>query len=158
MRIMDITAWGRWVVGLLWAVLVSTFGPPFANVMIGLMVMMLADTLLAVVANGRCRNIDPTAGMYGSKRKLGTVVFLLAFAVFYRLSDVVGGWDLARFPAPTGAVVLFAAWEFGSILANAKACGMVLPGPLGLLFDWLATMLAPSKMPPPKADVRRQEP
>jgi len=53
---------------------------------------------------------------------------------------------------------IVAAWEFGSILANAKACGMVLPGPLGLLFDWLATMLAPSKMPPPKADVRRQEP
>lgn len=145
---MELSAALRWLGGLVWAALLSCYGPPFAVVFLALMALMAFDTLLAILANGRKRNLDPDAGALGSRRKLGTLIFLLAFAVFYETLEYSGGWDLARFPGPAFAVSLFCGWELLSIAVNAKLCGVSLPGPLGQALDWLLQYMAPHKLPP----------
>ena len=145
---MDISAAIRWVGGLIWAAIVGCFGPPFAVVFAALMVLMVFDTILAVLANGRRHNLNPEAGALGSKRKLSTLIFLLAFSVFYATAEYAGMEFLGKFPTAAIAVALFCAWEILSILVNAKLCGMTLPGPLGQGFDWLTELMAPQKLSP----------
>lgn len=145
---MELSAALRWLGGLIWAAVLSCFGPPYAVVMLALMVLMVLDTALAVLANGQRRNLDPEVGARGSKRKLGTIVFLLAFAVFYETAEYAGLDFLQGFPAPVLAAALFCGWEMLSVGVNARLCGVELPGPLGAAFDQLLRLMAPHKLPP----------
>lgn len=140
----------KWLLSAGGAALLAVFGPPFAVALAGLIALMMLDTLLALVANGRIGKVDPAVGYLGWRRKAATVLVLLCLAIIYAMAQYLAVPDLDRYPLPTAVVLAFALVELLSVLRNARLCGATLP-----LLDTMFGQLEAGARPLPPEEERR---
>jgi len=124
------------------ATIIAIFGPPFAQIFGLLLALMLLDLLSAILANGRAGKIDPAVGYAGWRRKVMTVLVVLAVPIANEVASSVGVPGLTDLPAGAAVAGGFCLVELLSIIRNAGLCGVKLPITVS------ASLVQPPDQPP----------
>jgi phage-related holin len=94
-----------------------------------LFILMLMDTITAMIANGKLKQLSPEAGAYGWRRKSTSLILVLAVAILQQGVDpgILAGYGLQTLPAAQSIAGIFAVMEGLSVVRNYIYCGGYLP-------------------------------
>lgn len=114
------------VVLVLLAGLVSACLASVTGALAVLVTLQVIDLITALIANGKLRQLDPTVGWSGWKRKSNAILIVLALAVLQMI--VYEGEAIpVTIPAAQAVAGGFAILEFLSIVRNGILSGVKLP-------------------------------